>query len=105
MTRAASRVGEGFAGNGDELPVVAGGAQRQLEDSQGRVVEHLGVGYRRVDHEQTAAAGTGDELTDPVGRICGAGSRLRGEALVVVVVPDDNDLRSGVVQVLPQRLR
>ena len=105
MTRAASRVGEGLAGNGDELPVVAGGAQRQLEDSEGGVVEHLGVGHRRVDHEQTAAAGTGDELADPLGRICDAGGRLRGEALVVVVVSDDHDLRSGVVQVLPQRLR
>src|SRR2546422_11082351 len=99
MARAASRVGEGFAGNGDELPVVARGAQRQFEASQGGVVEHLGVGYRRVDHEQTAAAGTGDELADPVSWICGARGRLRGEALVVVVVPDDHDLRSGVVQV------
>src|SRR3989454_11281411 len=29
--------------------------------------------------------------------------RLRGEPLVVVVVPDDDQLRPGVVQVLPQR--
>ena len=46
----------------------------------------------------------GDELADPARGIQLACGRLRREALVVVVVAHDHDLRARIVERLPDRL-
>src|SRR2546430_5132269 len=101
----AAQVCEGLAGDRDEFPVIAGGIQRQLQDPKGRVVLHLRVGPRRSHAEPAFAARTNDEFANTADRIGHARRGLRGEALIVVLVPGDHDLRAGTVQVLPQDAR
>ena len=89
MTGSASHVGERLAGDGEELPVVAGGVQRQLQDG-------------RPEREQASAAHAHDELADPVDRVGQARRGLRREPLVVMIMAVEHEVRSPVVQGLPQ---
>ena len=96
-------VGERLAGLGDELPVVACGVQRQLEDAVGRGVAHLAVWRDRGDRGVVLAAGADDELADPAGRVGDPGGGLLGEALVDVVMAVQHDVCVGGIQRVPQR--
>src|SRR5712691_8877435 len=83
---AGARVREAAARHRDEAPVIAGGVQRQLQDPVGAGVANLAVRGHRRDRSVVGAARAGDELADPVG-VGRPARRLRGEALVDVVVP------------------
>src|SRR2546430_9408002 len=56
MAYAAPRIRERLAGDGDELPVVASGEQRQLQDAISLVVLHLGVRQGRAQGEGARTA-------------------------------------------------
>ena len=103
MARAAPRVGERLAGDGNEFPVVPARRQGQLEDAERLVVARLGVGDGRSQGVEIGPAGARNDFADPEGGIGHAGGRLRREALVVVVMPIEDQLCSGLVQRLPQR--
>src|SRR5215204_6444341 len=105
VTGATPGIGKALAGFGDELPVVAGGMQAQLQDAEGLIVAHLGrrrQGLRK--RSEVGAAGADHELADASPRVSGAGGIERGVALVVMRVPGKNDLRPRLIQRLPQRL-
>src|SRR5437667_2071932 len=106
VTAAAARVGEGAPRDGDELPGVGTGRQRELQHAERRAVEQLAVRQRCPLVVVVALAARADhELPNPSSRIGRARGRLRRESLVVVLVPGDHDVGPGVVQRLPQRLR
>src|SRR2546421_7534092 len=86
MTGAGSRVSERATRDGNELPRVRGGAERQLEDAPGLRVVRLRIRDRRPEGIVTAPAGADDELADAAGGVRAAGGGLWGKALVVVVV-------------------
>ena len=105
MAYAAPRIRERLARDGDEFPVVARGVQRQLQDAISLVVLHLGVRQGRAQGEGARTAHARDEFADTGDRIGHTGRGLRPEALIVVIVAGEHELRAGVVQRLPQRLR
>src|SRR5216117_2726704 len=106
VTAADARVGEGAPRDGDELPGVGTGRQRELQHAERRAVEQLAVRQRCPLVVVMALAARADhELPNPSSRIRRARGRLRCEALVVVLVPVEHDVGPGVVQRLPQRLR
>ena len=97
-------VGERLVALRDELPVVAGGAEGQLQHAVGVVLAHLAVGLGRADAGQERAAGADHELADPA-RVVELAARVLGrEALVVVRVTAEDHVRVGVVERLEQRL-
>src|SRR5258706_2006920 len=106
MARRASWVGEGPARHRDELPVVARGPQRQLDDSVVDVAPYLAVRDRGdIEAIERVAAGADDELSDAVGIVERPGRSLRRKALVIVVVTVEHHFGAEVVQRLPDRLR
>src|SRR6266849_1992033 len=106
VTAAAARVGEGAPRDGDELPGVGTGRQRELQHAVIGAIEDLAVRQRCPFIVVMALAACADhELPNPSSRIGRARGRLRRKALIVVLVPGDHDLGAGVVQRLPQRLR
>ncbi len=104
MTGTAPRIGERLAGDGDELPRVGPGIQRQFQHSRGRPVAHLAVRERYEVGVETRAAGPHNEFPNPRGRIGLPRGSLRRKSLVVVLVSRNHDLRAGIVQRLPHRL-
>src|SRR5207245_11269341 len=101
VTRARSRVREGHPGFGDELPVVARGVERELQDAKGVVVAHLAVLDRGHDRVMAPAARAHDELAYAARGIERPAPLLRREALVVVVMATQDDVRVEVVERLP----
>ncbi len=95
-------VGEGLARDGQEPPVRAGLVQRQPEHPVGVVVAHQAVGAGAADPTELLAPGADDDLGEAVDRVRRAGRVLGGEPLVVVVVAVEHQLRTGVVEVLPE---
>ena len=98
VASAASRIGERPALLGDEFPAVASGLQVQLDDPVRAGVPHLAVRSDRSEAVGVGAAGADDELADTRGRIGHTVRVLRRKALVLVVVPVENDFGSAVVQ-------
>ena len=76
--------------------------QDELQDPEGRVVQHLAVRRDRAEAVERLPAGADDELADP-GPRRRAGRVLQREALVHVGVPVQDDVGSVVVEVLPER--
>jgi len=68
LLRADSRpgIGETFSGFGDELPIVGGRVQRELEDAVGVGVADFAVGDRDNKRAMTFSAGANDEFANPV---------------------------------------
>src|SRR2546425_11848854 len=105
VAAAGAAVGERLPRLGNELPVVAARVERQLEDAERVPVAHLTVRLRGTrDRVVVLAAGADDELANAAGRVRCAGRRLGREALIVVVVPVEDDVCARVVEVLPDRL-
>src|SRR6266508_622766 len=104
MARAAAGIGEGLTTDGHELPAERPTSQRQLEDPERAAVANFAVRKRSAEGVQTAAAGPDNERADTALGIELTARRLWREALILVVVPGDGDLRAIVVQRLPQRL-
>src|SRR5437764_550123 len=106
MTCAAAGVGERVAGDRDELPVVAARPQRQFQDAEARVGPRLFVRDRRRGAPSfgTRPTRAHHELSKAPGRVRDAGGGLWCEPLVVMVMPGDPKLRTGVVEILPHCL-
>src|SRR5919112_3238947 len=99
----AARVTKGLARFGHELPLVARGMKRELEDSVGVGVPDLAVGADRAEGIVAPTSGAHDELSYAS---CGVGFParfLRGEALVVVVVSTQDHIGPRVIQSVPAR--
>src|SRR5207248_9419789 len=96
-------VGEGLTGDRYELPVVARRVQREPQDAERVAVADLAVRLDRAPADQALAAGPHYELADAAGRVRDGAGRLRGEALVHVVVPAEDQVRVRVVEVLEDR--
>src|SRR3990170_1442040 len=102
--RAAARVLERPSGHRDEPPVVAVGVQRELEDAEGVRVADLAVRFGAPERVVALAAGADDEVPDAV-RVGPLVGILRGDPLVAVVVPVQHDIRTRLVERLPERFR
>jgi len=70
-----------------------------------RVVADFTVGDGGTERVEVRASCADDELADAARRVEDAGGGLRGEALVLMLVPGDDHLGAGMVERLPQRLR
>jgi len=97
-------VGEGFAGFGEELPVVGVRMESEFEDAEGGGVADLGVGLGGAEGTMVFAAGADDEFADAAGGVGEALGILRSKALVVVIVTVENDVGMGRVETIPERL-
>src|SRR5438132_784963 len=103
---AVARIRGRLACHGDELPAVRPVFQREPQHAVHAGDAHLAVGDRRAERVGTRPAARADhELSNSAGLVEGAAGGLRREPLVVVLVPREHDVRAGVVQRLPQRLR
>src|SRR5215213_11705433 len=84
-----------------ELPVVGVAVQRELQYAPRVAVADLAVGLSGTEPVQPAAAGADHELANAVDGIRQSGGILGREALVLVVVTVDDDVRSRGVERLP----
>ncbi len=85
-----------------EAPVVPALLQGQQQHAVGVAAAHLTVGRYGGRRVEVLPAGPDDELPDPGGaRPCV--HVLRGESLVVVLMPGQQDVGAGVLERLPQR--
>ncbi len=79
--------------------------QRQLQDASGVAIPHLAIWLDCREGAQTRAARADDELADAPLWICPTSWILRCEPLVVVVMPIQYDIGTGIIERLPERLR
>src|SRR3954454_4104826 len=87
----------------DEAPVVAVGPQGHREHADRLVPAHLAAGFGTGEGSQAVAAGADDELhRAATGFALGV---ARGEALVVVVMPVEDDIDATIRELRPQRLQ
>ena len=93
------------SGLGQELPLVAAGVERELEDAEGPGVLHLRVGQRRVQRVVLRAALADHELAHAALVVQLPVGRLGREALVGVVVAAVDELGAVLVEQLPERGR
>src|SRR5262245_58467245 len=105
MTRSGAGVRIRLARDRDELPAVVTGPDAQLQDSERVAVVRLGVRDRRAERVVTLSAGAHHEFPDSLDLVQLPVRGLRREALVVVIMSYDHDLRPRVVEVLPERDR
>src|SRR5229473_2434009 len=101
---AAAGIGEGLPCFRNELPVVAAGLEGELQDSEGSGITQFAVGLWFDEGAVILAAGANDEFANAARGIGGAIGRLRGEALVIVVVAGDHNIGVGFVERLEERL-
>src|SRR2546426_12455789 len=105
MTGAGARIGARLASDWDELPRVRPVAQCELQYAVYATDVHLAVrDDQRVRRIEPLSAGAHDDLADPVHPVRRASRVLRREPLVVAHVCVDDQLRSGGVEVVPERL-
>src|SRR2546430_8893569 len=97
-----ARVGEGPSGSGNELPGIGVRAERELQHAVG--VRH-GLGVRRDGrgHGGGVPTHTYVELTDPPRGVRVPAGVLGSEALVIVLLTVEHDLRSRGIQIVPDR--
>src|SRR5919112_3580751 len=91
VTRGAAGVGETLARYRYELPVVAGDAQGQLQNTGGIPVGHLHIGRWAAQRVVALASGAHHELPDAARLVMGPARRLWRPPLVVVVMPGEDD--------------
>src|SRR5688572_2906212 len=103
VARAAATISERLSSDWNEFPVVATSTQGELHDAVAVAVHHFAVGDGCSDASETGPAGPHDELPESAREIEDAARRLRREALIVVIVPDDHELRVVFVQRRPER--
>ena len=92
-------------GLGQELPLVAAGVKRELEDAERPGVLHLRVGQRRVQRVVLRAPLADHELAHAALVVHLPVGRLGREALVGVVVAAVDELGAVLVEQLPERGR
>jgi hypothetical protein len=101
-----SRVCEGLARHGDELPLISARAEVELEDAWCAELHalHVGVVGAVVLTPARRAAGPYDELTDAVRRVRVTVRGYWAEALVAVGVSREYDLSALIVEDPPEGL-
>src|SRR5829696_4150388 len=102
MAAAGARVLEGTTLRRQKAPGVAGRTQLELKYAEAVAVARLAAGKRRTERIVAGAAGANDKLPHPPGRVHPTEGIERGEALVVVLMSDQRDLGTGLVQRQPQ---
>ena len=104
---AGSRAGipERLARLRNKLPVIALGMERQFQDAKGIVIAHFAVGLGNSQWPmRVLPAGTDHELADAVLRVWFSTGVLRRKALVVVIMPADDNFYSRMIKRVPQGL-
>src|SRR5260370_13893145 len=104
VARAAAGMGEALPCFGNELPVISVGLERELQDAEGGGIAQFAIGLWRAERAVILAAGAHDEFADAARGIGRAIGRLRGEALVIVIMAGDHDIGVGFVESLEERL-
>src|SRR5260370_971714 len=104
VARAAAGIGEALPCFGNELPVISVGLERELQDAEGGGIAQFAIGLWRGERAVILAAGAHDEFADAARGIGRAIGRLRGEALVIVIMAGDHDIGVGFVERLEERL-
>src|SRR4029077_18680909 len=97
VTRAAARIRERISGDWNELPRIRPVRERELQHSVRVVVPHFAVRERGRERVEAGPAGADHELADPPDGVRDGARGLGRKPLVLVVVPDDHDLRPCVV--------
>src|SRR5512138_3776577 len=101
MTGGAATVCKCASGNGDELPVIAGGMQGQLQYAIAGTVLDLTGRQNTAEVIVISAARADHELAHPLW--IGLPVRVhRGEALIVVFVAVEDQFGTGIRQDLPE---
>src|SRR5579859_4330543 len=100
---AAAGIFEGLPFLGNELPVVAGSPESELEHAECGGVADFAVGFHWAKRAMVLAASANDELADAADGISNAIRRLRRKSFVVMVVAADNHIGVGIVERVPQR--
>src|SRR4029077_7621560 len=96
MARAAAGIGESFARFGDELSIVGAGLEGKFQDAESGGIAQFAVGLWFDEGAVILTACTDDELANAAGGICHGIRSLRSEALVIVVVTADDDIRVAI---------
>lgn len=97
MASASAGVGEGFAGFGNELPIVTVGTQGQFEDTESVGVAQFAGCDDCSKGPLVLAAGANDKFPNTAWGIANTFGVLWSEAFVVVIVPVHNDIRVSVI--------
>lgn len=79
--------------------------ERQLQDAVGGRITNLATRLRAAEAVMAGATCPHREMANPVGRVWRARSIKRGEALVDVVVPNQNKIGASRVQIIHERLQ
>ena len=82
----------------NKLPVVAFRMERQFQDAKGIVIAHFTVGLGNSQRPvRVLAASTDHEFADAVLRICLSIGVLGGKALIVVIMPTNDNFDSCMI--------
>ena len=84
------------------VPAIASPPEAQLQEPESIVLPGPGVGYRPAQLEQGVTAGPDHELDHAMCAVEPVASSLRREALVVVVMSVEDDVRTGPVENAPE---
>ena len=98
MTSASTGIGEGFAGFGNELPIVAIRPQGQFEDTESVGVAQFAVRDDCSEGPLVLAASANDKFPNTARGIGNAVRALRSEALVVVIMPVHDEISVSVIK-------
>ena len=102
MASSLTGITEGVSGDGEELPAVFAGRESQLQHTVGFVIADLTVGLRVAERSVAAAAGADDDFANAVLGVGIAFGILRGEAFVGMLVPGEDQVSVGFVEILPE---
>ena len=86
MAGTCAGIAEGFAGDGDELPVVAIGMEGQLEDSERAGFVGFAGGFDFGEGAGVLAASADHEFANAASGVADTIGILWGETLVIVIV-------------------
>lgn len=95
-------VAECAASYGDELPIIARRVEREFEDAPGGAVAHFAVGNWRIKTTQERAARADDERVNAIRKVGVGIGVLWREALVIMIMPIQNDIGACRVERLPK---
>lgn len=94
---ASAGVGEGLAGDGNKLPIVAVRAKSEFQNPEGARLMRFAVWFESAEGTKVIAACADDKFTNAMRWIGNAVGSLRSEALVIVVVTVEDDGAVGIV--------
>src|SRR4051812_25340576 len=102
VTDVATDVGEGVAGDGQELPRVAIDIEHEPDDTVARAVARLAAGDERAGETIMAVAAGADYEAARSAGIERAIRILGGEALIEMIVPGQDDIDAAILERPPQ---